>query len=813
MEEPNKGDSYGPPMSTEQKSAAASPLSLNAQEDYHSQSRPYKGFSTPFCGLFQTSGGLPTAYINVEARRDKSPLQVEHEQNQHDLQTSHLRTDICSLACFGVCQSDQTRYLFTHMRPPSFFKRITYHLFIPASIFVLAGWCSGNIRNEYTNKVICALLIYAIFVWYMIACFNGRRERIMVREEILWKLKRREEKIMRRQEEQRRSARGVLAGSGSDIGKCGGGGGGQFDIPYNIASVNTETEYEYYSDDDEEYHRNNYDLTLGQTRFEMNCAHRMCGCYPSDIAPATTPTHMDNVNNDSTESDYMLHQSNAASSNNNGDLCTRIWNAFSKPCLKCVPCCGSFGCHLQLCGFCALAQEAREANLILPRYMRMIDYITMEPFLLYYPRIVQLRTRNGSFWDHCNALSLLSRMILQTLAAVFVTMLGISLVNAIGYWNLIDMGVLGATFFQAFAVMYIVHWGWHRNDLSIDAVIKYFAAGFLLCTSMAFGVEMMEYSLFRLILMSVVSMLGVEQVEDNVYGGSILQSIGYPNFEDRYLQTTGVEESNNHARSLADDSDILQGFFDRQPIARIIYILVTAFLMTGLVEELCNYFGFVMVDHPDFCSEHELSKSKAMISTQLSESDDTEPSHDGEQEIPEAITSFEPSAQNRSLGSIRAGVTVAMVAVALGFSCCENILHIFVYNRSSFQSQITTLIAKSLFPVHPIAAAIQSIYVCRRDLEKDTSIGLGRVVLPSVLFHGTYDFAQLLISDSWKRSQASQYFYSGDNQYRETVMILCISFAIILCGGLFYILQSRRQYDRLDQLSRSSGSTCEVKTS
>mmetsp|Transcript_25853 Transcript_25853/g.42024 ORF Transcript_25853/g.42024 Transcript_25853/m.42024 type:complete len:331 (+) Transcript_25853:879-1871(+) len=330
---------------------------------------------------------------------------------------------------------------------------------------------------------------------------------------------------------------------------------------------------------------------------------------------------------------------------------------------------------------------------------------------------------------------------------------------------------------------------------------------------MAFGVEMMEYSLFRLILMSVVSMLGVEQVEDNVYGGSILQSIGYPNFEDRYLQTTGVEESNNHARSLADDSDILQGFFDRQPIARIIYILVTAFLMTGLVEELCKYFGFVMVDHPDFCSEHELSKSKAMISTQLSESDDTEPSHDGEQEIPEAITSFEPSAQNRSLGSIRAGVTVAMVAVALGFSCCENILHIFVYNRSSFQSQITTLIAKSLFPVHPIAAAIQSIYVCRRDLEKDTSIGLGRVVLPSVLFHGTYDFAQLLISDSWKRSQASQYFYSGDNQYRETVMILCISFAIILCGGLFYILQSRRQYDRLDQLSRSSGSTCEVQMS
>ena len=329
-------------------------------------------------------------------------------------------------------------------------------------------------------------------------------------------------------------------------------------------------------------------------------------------------------------------------------------------------------------------------------------------------------------------------------------------------------------------------------------------------TSMAFGVELIEYLLFTLVLASVVSILGVEQVGGNGFGG-----FGYENFDNRYLQSAELDESRNHARSLADH-DILQGFFDRQPIAQIVYILLTAFLMSGLVEELCKYFGFVMVDHPDFCSEHELSKSKSMISNQLSrsrsiESDDVESSYNTEQ-VPQAITSFEPSLQNRSLSSIRAGVTVAMVAVALGFTCCENILHIFVYNRSSLQSQITTLIAKSLFPVHPIAAAIQSIYVCRRDLEKDSSIGLGRVVLPSLLFHGTYDFALLFISDTWKRSQASQYFYSRHHQSHETIMTLCISLAITLCGGLFYVIQSRRQYGRLDQLSRSNR-VCEVQLS
>jgi hypothetical protein len=190
------------------------------------------------------------------------------------------------------------------------------------------------------------------------------------------------------------------------------------------------------------------------------------------------------------------------------------------------------------------------------------------------------------------------------------------------------------------------------------------------------------------------------------------------------------------------------------------------------------------------------------------ESDDVESYNT--QQVPDTIASFEPSMQKRSLSSIRAGVTVAMVAVALGLTCCENILHIFVYNRTSLQSEITTLIAKSLFPVHPLAAAIQSIYVCRRDLEKDSSIGLGRVVLPSVLFHGTYDFALLLISDSWKRSQASQYFYSGDYHSHETIITLCISVAIILSGWLFYVVQSRRQYARLIQLSSR---VCEVQMS
>jgi len=174
--------------------------------------------------------------------------------------------------------------------------------------------------------------------------------------------------------------------------------------------------------------------------------------------------------------------------------------------------------------------------------------------------------------------------------------------------------------------------------------------------------------------------------------------------------------------------------------------------------------------------------------------------------IAAALARFDPATQRRSLGSIRAGVTVAMVAVALGFACCENIMHIFIFNnRSSLRSEITTLVAKSLFPVHPIAAAIQSVNVCRRDLERDPSIGLGRIVLPSLLFHGTYDFALLMITSSWQRSHKEQYFYQGGSVTWAAVVSFCASLGIVLAGGLYYRFSSRAQYTRLQHEARRGG--------
>ena len=146
----------------------------------------------------------------------------------------------------------------------------------------------------------------------------------------------------------------------------------------------------------------------------------------------------------------------------------------------------------------------------------------------------------------------------------------------------------------------------------------------------------------------------------------------------------------------------------------------------------------------------------------------------------------------------------------LPFCTGENILHT-IWNRSSLRSEITTLIVKSLFPVHPIAAAIQSVYVCRRDLEKDPRIGLGRIVLPSIIFHGTYDFALLMITSSWQRSHKEQYFYQNNNISGVALASFGTALFIVVAGIVFYWFISKKQYTRLqDDSGRVNAASLEA---
>jgi hypothetical protein len=59
--------------------------------------------------------------------------------------------------------------------------------------------------------------------------------------------------------------------------------------------------------------------------------------------------------------------------------------------------------------------------------------------------------------------------------------------------------VVMATLFQAFFILHFVHWHWNRFDLSLDAVIKYFSCGFVLCTGIGVFLELIMSVLLDII--------------------------------------------------------------------------------------------------------------------------------------------------------------------------------------------------------------------------------------------------------------------------------------------------------------------------
>ena len=164
------------------------------------------------------------------------------------------------------------------------------------------------------------------------------------------------------------------------------------------------------------------------------------------------------------------------------------------------------------------------------------------------------------------------------------------------------------------------------------------------------------------------------------------------------------------------------------------------------------------------------------------------------------------SNQRQSIQGQATAIMLAMIAVAMGFTCCENLVYLFVYSKGSVQMQLTVLISRSLFPVHPIAAAIQSIGVCRRELEGDKAVTgrLGRIILPAVVFHGGYDFFILWID--FLATRHGTYANKDDDGSSsasddDNLIAVAVSFAVSvlsICLALYYLwIEGTQQRERL----------------
>jgi hypothetical protein len=93
-----------------------------------------------------------------------------------------------------------------------------------------------------------------------------------------------------------------------------------------------------------------------------------------------------------------------------------------------------------------------------------------------------------------------------------------------------------------------------------------------------------------------------------------------------------------------------------------------------------------------------------------------------------------------------------------------------------------------LFPIHPICAAIQSIGVIRRDLEKDSHCHLGvGILLPAILVHGGFDW----------------FLLEGDFLNIERPAVL-VSICVVIAGLVYYYVKSKEQGVRLQGRDRQT---------
>lgn len=431
-----------------------------------------------------------------------------------------------------------------------------------------------------------------------------------------------------------------------------------------------------------------------------------------------------------------------------GDFCTSLWTLASKLCCGALCC-----CWCSCCGMCAIAQQDRALQQEL-QPQEKVDYITFQPWEEYSFPLQQLRTlKITSFWKHVSKMSRLSYKLLYMLAASLVILLIIALLQVERNFSLKNLLVVLATFFQAFFILYFVHWQWHRFDLSLDAVVKYFSSGFLLCTGLAVVFELLLSTVLSIIMNLIILLIAISEKDE--------------------MPTTTKEAQ-----------EFSKAFQKEHLLLFCVYTFFNAFFVAALVEETTKYFGFWMVEHPDLdhSSRNPASKESQGVA-----------------------------------------VTVAMVATALGFACCENLLYVFVYTPPSLANEVATLVARSIFPIHPLAAALQSIGVCRRDLEGDTKVGLGRILIPAVLLHGSFDFVLMVMAliqsvesttpssvddddDTGITDDDHSASSSNSSLVQDQLPSLIGSVTIVIVGLVYYVWQAEAQRIRLHELDiRGSG--------
>lgn len=261
--------------------------------------------------------------------------------------------------------------------------------------------------------------------------------------------------------------------------------------------------------------------------------------------------------------------------------------------------------------------------------------------------------------------------------------------------------------------------------------------------------------------------------------------------------------------------------------------IIQAFIVAALSEEICKYYTFRAVEHPDLLfltgldrhnhgsraniggqEAYPYSSNNASLVASVGSFDSTfsqpslnhkiQRSHRGDRlvissksENKRSSDELEAQVDIRTLRQKAAAVTTAMISTAVGLACCENFIYIFFLGGHNARDQFMILLIRSIFPVHALCAAMQSVGVITKFLEQDVDtqrIGIGRIIFPAVLLHGSFDAVLMLINTFVDRVEEN-----GDKKSSVIVNLVaaaCVS-SVMLIGLIFYYKTNRLQKARL----------------
>lgn len=357
---------------------------------------------------------------------------------------------------------------------------------------------------------------------------------------------------------------------------------------------------------------------------------------------------------------------------------------------------------------------------------------------------------------------------------------------------------------RIFFIIGVVHGIFHKSELSLDAVIKFFAAGFLIAFPTAFFFEVITINIGLTIAYSLDTILGA------IIGSSYVDWI------------------DANYRGLLTIAEVIQSY-----------------LCAALIEELCKYYTFRTVEHPDLIfltgldrGEQEkdafngglevypFSRDNASrlnqsfdfsnVTRQSRQNNHRGKSTDMQEIVPSDVSPSSKCDEGSDVRTARqcaAAVTTAMISGAIGLACAENFVYVFFLGGNDTGEELVMLLFRSIFPLHALCAAMQSIGVIKNFLEKEdfgpTKVGVGDIIIPSIILHGTFD-AVLMILNSYVDFSEDYYDQNGGyydaSQYNGTLLNIvgatCVV-VVMLMGIYWYVRQNTLQKNRQKLLQKN----------